>query len=393
MIFPGQTIGILGGGQLGRMMILEGRKMGYRFIILDPALDSPAGQVADEQIVANFDDITAAKTLAEKSDLILYEFENVDPALVKELEQITAVPQGGDLLRVTRHRLHEKQAIEQAGVPVTPYLAVHDKSEIAVGFTKLSSPVVLKTTTGGYDGKGQWLLRTVDEIESLPDELFAAGDTYILEQFVTFEKELSVVVARSITGEIEVFPPTINLHRNHILHMSVAPAPIETQVSQQAIELGQRVAKALDVVGLIAVEMFLLSNGELFVNETAPRPHNSGHYTFDACTISQFEQIIRATIGLPLQPTTMHNQAIMVNLLGEHQPKFFALLDQLPRSANVHWYGKTEAKTGRKMGHITFVGDSIPRLIKEIEQIPIWTRLTSEEQIAIFGKGSGQQND
>lgn len=382
MIFPGQTIGILGGGQLGRMIILEGRKMGFRFITLDPSSDCPASQVSDEHIQATYEDFDAAKRLAEKSDLILYEFENIDPMLVRQLESMTDVPQGSRLLEVTRHRLREKEAIDRAGIPVTPYLAVKQKSELLEGLSHFKEPVILKTTTGGYDGKGQWLIRSRKDVETLPDSLFSSSTSYILEQFVPFEREISVVVARSRTGKIDVFPPTINLHRNHILHMSVAP--IDPVISRQATQLGKKVVEALDVVGLLAVEMFCLADGRLFVNETAPRPHNSGHYTYDACETSQFEQILRACLDLPLHTTKLTSSvAVMVNLLGEHQSAFFDQLSTLPSNAKIHWYGKLEAKVGRKMGHITFLGDSISTIINQVEQIPIWSPLTTEEKKAI----------
>lgn len=382
MILPGQTIGILGGGQLGRMIILEGRKMGYRFISFDPAPDCPAAQVADEHIVGEYQDLEAAKHLAEKADLILYEFENIDPSLVEQLEKIADVPQGSRLLEITRHRLREKQALDRAGVPVTPYLTVTQKSDVIEGLSVFAEPLVLKTATGGYDGKGQWQIRSREDVEALPDRLFSSSMIYILEQFVPFAREISVVVARSRSGELEVFPPTINLHRHHILHLSAAP--LDPAISRKATKLAIQVAEELDVIGLLAVEMFCLSDGRIFVNETAPRPHNSGHYTYDACQTSQFEQILRACVGLPLHSVQLQAPAaVMVNLLGEHQSALFAQLKNLPSNAKIHWYGKTEAKKGRKMGHITFLGDSIPQLINQIEQIPIWSGLTTKEQKAL----------
>lgn len=387
MIFPGKTIGILGGGQLGRMIILEGRKMGYRFLVLDPSPDCPAGQVADEQVIASYEDVEAAKQFADKAQLILYEFENIDPNLVRHLESVTRVPQGSRLLEVTRNRLSEKQTLEQSGIPVTPYFVIRQKSDVWEGWSQFDSPAVLKTTTGGYDGKGQWLIQSQQDIENLSDEMFSSSMTYILEQFVPFEKELSVIVARSTTGEVKVFPPTLNLHRNHILHMSIAPVPIDPAIEESVKNLGQQVAEALHVTGLIAVEMFLLPDGQLLVNETAPRPHNSGHYTYDACTTSQFAQIVRAAVGLPLASTQMDQEAaIMVNVLGEHQEEFLKSFSSLPPHANVHWYGKHEAKKGRKMGHITWIGASISQLVDEIEQTSIWEQLTKPEKEVIFGE-------
>jgi len=382
MILPGQTIGILGGGQLGRMMILEGRKMGYRFLTLDPASDCPASQVADQHICGEYHDLTAAQQLAEKADLILYEFENIDPKLVAQLETTTDVPQGSRLLTITRHRLKEKETLANHGIPVTPFRAVLQKSDLVDGLAALGTPAVLKTTTGGYDGKGQWLIKEKEDIQQLPDSLFSSSITYLLEQFVPFERELSVVVARGRTGDVKAFPPTINLHRKHILHLSAVAA--DRNVSQKAQQLAVRVAETLDVVGLLAVEMFMLPDGTLLVNETAPRPHNSGHYTFDACSTSQFEQMLRACLGLPLREVELLAPAVvMVNLLGEHQTAFFKQLKTLPLNAYAHWYGKTEAKVGRKMGHITFLGDSIQALIDQIEQLAIWSPFTTSERKAM----------
>ena len=382
MILPGQTIGILGGGQLGRMIILEGRKLGYRFLTFDPSADCPASQVADEHIQGEYYDLEAAQQLAEKADLILYEFENMDPTVVAHLETKTDVPQGSRLLKITRDRLQEKETLAHAQIPVAPYRTVKQKSDLMDGISILGTPVVLKTTTGGYDGKGQWLIRSKQEAETLPDTLFSPSNTYLLEQFVPFEREISVVVARSRSGEVKAFPPTINLHRNHILHCSAIL--VDPVINEKAINLAVQVAEALDVVGLIAVEMFALSNGHLLVNETAPRPHNSGHYTLDACATSQFEQILRACMGLPLREVNLFAPAVvMVNLLGEHQAAFFQQLQDLPLNAKIHWYGKTEAKKGRKMGHITFLGDSIVSLIEQIEQIPIWSHFTNKERKAL----------
>ncbi len=384
---PGATIGVLGGGQLGRMVILEGRKMGYRFVTLDPAQDCPGSQVADDHIVGGFQDLEAAALLAERTDLIVYEFENIDPKMVDFLKERKQVPQGSQLLRITRHRLHEKQALDQAGIPVSPYQVVHSKEDLVKATEEVGLPGVLKTTTGGYDGKGQWMIHHSDEIEKkLPADLFSSSQVFIYEQFVPFIKELSVVVARSLTGEVKTFPAVVNLHRNHILHMTIAPATVEPAIAQKAEQLAVAVAEQLQVVGLVAVEMFLLPDGEIWVNELAPRPHNSGHYTFDACETSQFAQFLRAVLGLPLQSPRLVSPAVMVNILGEHVPQLMAHWYRLPSAVKVHWYGKQEAKKGRKMGHVTVLAAEVEEALALCDQLPLWSPLTEKERAAVTAR-------
>ncbi|MGA8943497.1 MAG: 5-(carboxyamino)imidazole ribonucleotide synthase [Thermoactinomyces sp.] len=386
LIAPGKTIGILGGGQLGRMMIIEGRKMGYHFITLDPGADCPAAQVADRHITADYDDIDAAIQLADLCDLIVYEFENIHPEVVEVLEKTKPLPQGSRLLKTTQHRLKEKKALQEAKVPVVPFREANTLAEVEEAIDQLGYPAVLKTATGGYDGRGQWILQSKADLNQLPPELFAAGRQFVLEKFIPFEKEISVVVARSIYGEMVVFPPSLNLHRNHILHMSISPAPIPGQVLEQAAFWAKRTAESLQMAGLLAVEMFLMPDGRLFVNELAPRPHNSGHYTFDACLTSQFEQFIRAVAGLPLGPTTQVNPAVMVNILGKHVPAFYRRLPEFPGFVKVHWYGKKEARPERKMGHVTVLADSVSRAVRWVEEIGIWASLTEQEKKIIYNR-------
>lgn len=386
LITPGQTIGILGGGQLGRMMIIEGRKMGYHFVTLDPGADCPAAQVADRHIIADYDDISAARQLTDQCDLIVYEFENINPEVVEVLEKIKPLPQGSRLLKTTQHRLKEKKALQEAGVPVAPFQEANTFAELEEAIDQLGYPAVLKKTTGGYDGKGQWILQYKEDLDQLPSDIFAAGRQFVLEKFVPFEKEISIVVARSVYGEMSVFPPALNLHRHHILHMSISPAPIAGRVMEQAAYWAGQIAESLQMVGLLAVEMFLMPDGKLFVNELAPRPHNSGHYTFDACLTSQFEQFIRAVAGLPLGPSTQVKSAVMVNILGEHTPAFYNMFSKFPGSVKVHWYGKKGAKPGRKMGHLTVLADSVTQAVAWIEEIGIWTSLTEEEKKIIYNR-------
>ncbi|MBB3111924.1 5-(carboxyamino)imidazole ribonucleotide synthase [Paenibacillus phyllosphaerae] len=378
VILPGATIGILGGGQLGRMLANAGSAMGYRFVALDPTPDAPCGQVAD-QIVAAYDDREAARELARRSDVITYEFENVDAGVAAMLMDESYVPQGSELLYTTQHRLREKRAIEAAGVKVAPYSEIRSVDELREAVGRFGLPCVLKTATGGYDGKGQWVIKTEAEIEEAYETLSRAKTELVLEQFIRFDKELSVIAARSPQGEIRTFPAAENIHVENILHLSIVPARASEDVQQEAERLAARIAEGLGVVGLIAVELFLTADGELFVNELAPRPHNSGHYTMEACRTSQFEQHVRAVCGLPLGDTTLLTPVVMVNVLGEHIEPLLqhvaaadtaaAKYDVAPK---VHLYGKHEAKHKRKMGHINVLAANVDDALAWIAETNIW---------------------
>ncbi|WP_010272657.1 5-(carboxyamino)imidazole ribonucleotide synthase [Paenibacillus senegalensis] len=377
MILPGSTIGLLGGGQLGRMITLAGRHMGYRFVTLDPTEDSPCGQVADKQVVAAYNDQQAAAELAHLSDVITYEFENVNAGVAQMLESSSYVPQGSRLLYITQHRLREKQAIEQAGVKVAPYEAAGSAAELKQAISRLGLPCVLKTATGGYDGKGQRVIRERREAEAAFAELAAPGVELVLEKFIAFEKEISVIAARNARGEIRVFPVSENVHVDNILHLSIVPARINAETERKAQAMARQIAEHLQVVGLLAVEMFLGANGELFVNELAPRPHNSGHYTMEACATSQFEQHVRAICNLPLGSTELLKPVVMVNVLGEHvQPLLdwmSAQTEEVPGLAiKIHLYGKHEIKAKRKLGHVNLLCDQADTALEWVESTGIW---------------------
>ncbi|WP_442603044.1 5-(carboxyamino)imidazole ribonucleotide synthase [Paenibacillus sp. KN14-4R] len=380
VILPGSTIGILGGGQLGRMMSLAGRAMGYRFVTLDPVTDAPCGQVADEQIVAAYDDLIAAQQLADQSDVITYEFENVDAGVTELLMKQSYVPQGSQLLFTTQHRLREKRAIEAAGVKVAPYLEIDSEEKLREGVRAFGTPCVLKTATGGYDGKGQWVIRSLDEVTDAYNTLSQAKTELVLEKFIHFDKELSVIAARSPRGEVKAFPAAENVHVDNILHVSIVPARVSNELQRRAEQLAIQIAKGLDVIGLIAVEMFVTSDGEIYVNELAPRPHNSGHYTMEACHTSQFEQHVRAICNLPLGPTELLTPAVMVNLLGEHMEPLMNWMEQeegLPTDVTpkIHLYGKHEAKVKRKMGHVNLLTKDVEKALKWIEDSSIWKNM------------------
>lgn len=372
-IKPGSTIGLLGGGQLGRMITLAGRAMGYRFVVLDPTENSPCGQVSDQQIVAGYDDQLAARKLAQLSDVITYEFENVDAGVAAILEEEAFVPQGSKLLGITQHRVKEKTTIQAYGLPVAPFRIVASAEDVREAVAELGLSAVMKTATGGYDGKGQWVLRSLDEIEEAFSCLAKANTELIVEKFVPFTKELSVIVARNLSGEVAVFPTAENIHRDNILHQSIVPARIDIKIQQQAEQIAIELAKKLEMVGLLAVEMFLTKEGELYINEMAPRPHNSGHYTMDACLTSQFEQHIRAISNLPLGSTKLLSPVVMVNILGEHVAPLLKKIDQLPKKAKLHLYGKQEAKEKRKMGHINLVAESVDVALQQAEKLGIWS--------------------
>jgi 5-(carboxyamino)imidazole ribonucleotide synthase len=373
VIKPGSTIGILGGGQLGRMIAIAGRNMGYRFNTLDPAPDSPCGQVADRQLLAPFSDLNAAKELAQFSDVITYEFENVDSHVASILETTSYVPQGSELLKITQNRIREKTTLQSYDVPVAPFKVIEAEKDIYSATDQIGLPCVMKTATGGYDGKGQWVLRNSYDLQLAIEAWNKARMDMIIEQFIPFSKELSVIVARNIQGQTKTFPVAENVHIDNILHQSIVPARITKEQTIQAETVALKIADSLQVAGLIAVEMFLPNDGEIIVNELAPRPHNSGHYSMDACITSQFEQHIRAICGLPLGDTTLLSPIIMVNILGQHLSKVLDNIDQLPPTAKIHLYGKKESVENRKMGHINFLGATLEHVNQQINDLQIWT--------------------
>jgi 5-(carboxyamino)imidazole ribonucleotide synthase len=355
-ILPGSTIGCLGGGQLGRMFALAARKMGYRVHTVDPTPDSPTGQISDREFNVPFNDIPTLIEFASGVDVVTYEFENIPVKALDALAPKVTLRPGRDVLYTTQNRQREKEFLEKNSFPVAPFRVVQNEEELREAAKVLGFPCVLKTADFGYDGKGQQKLGPESDLASVWKQ---HGDRAgVVESWISFTAELSVVVARgiaSLRGEhpVKVFPPTLNVHENHILATSVAPAPLAESILLRAQHLGAAIAEKLDVIGLVAVEFFLTRTGELLVNELAPRPHNSGHYSFDACVTSQFEQQLRAVCGLPLGDTRLLSPVLMRNLLGDvwanGTPDWPALL-ALP-GLRLHLYGKSEPRAGRKMGH------------------------------------------
>lgn len=368
-LLPNSTIGIIGGGQLGRMMALAAKEMGYKVIVLDPTVDAPCAQVADEQIVANYTDLNALKELAEKSDVVTYEFENVDNDALHSIENSVRIPQGSELLSITQDRILEKAYLESLNINLAPYAVIVDRDDIEQHINSLGYPAVLKTTQGGYDGKGQYVIQSEEDIDKAV-ELLRFG-TCVLEAWIPFEREVSVIVARNSEGQIETFPVAENDHKNNILHTTVVPAALDEESIHEAEAIAVKLAEYLHLEGVLAVEMFVTGSGAIYVNELAPRPHNSGHYTIEACNISQFTQHIRAIAGLPLLKPELLRPAMMVNILGQHVDGVNEVLAEHP-DWFVHYYGKQEAKIDRKMGHITVLSDNPLVEVEKMRATQIW---------------------
>ncbi len=358
-ILPGSTIGVLGGGQLGRMFAIAARKMGYRVHTFSPDRDTPTGQVADVEIVAPYDDLDAVRSFARDVAAVTFEFENVPAATAAAATEFAPVRPSGAVLHVTQNRLREKGFLARHGFPVAPFAAVRSGAELTDALVSIGCPAVLKTAGWGYDGKGQAVIRSLEEASAAWSALgFGEAGEAILEAFVDFSLELSVVAARGEDGAFASWGALENHHARHILDLTVAPARVPTEIGARAVELAREILEALDVVGVLCVELFLARDGRLLVNELAPRPHNSGHLTFDAAVTSQFEQQLRAVCGLPLGSTELYRPAAMANLLGdlwaEGEPDWEAALSF--REVKLHLYGKVEARPGRKMGHLTALG-------------------------------------
>ena len=374
VILPGQTIGIIGGGQLGRMMAIAAKAQGFRIAVLDPTEDSPCGQVADYKIIGEYGSLSAIQELANVSDVITYEFENINAEALNWLHQKAYVPQGTSLLEITQDRMTEKAAIQKAGAEVAPYAVINSIQDIYTSIDNLGLPAVLKTSRGGYDGKGQFVIKNKEEIIEAAT-LLEKGDC-VLEKWIPFEKEISVIICRSVSGEIAVFPVGENLHQDNILHQTIVPARITKYAEEKALQIATQLAEAFELVGTLAVEMFLTADEHIYVNELAPRPHNSGHYSIEACETSQFEQHIRAICNWPLGKTDLLKPAVMVNILGEHQE---ALLEKIPTLDNwkIHLYGKKDAKFKRKMGHVTLLQESVEIALNDVENSGIWSISTN----------------
>ncbi len=356
MILPGATLGMLGGGQLGRMFVHAATSMGYRVIVLDPNSSSPAGEISHLHLQANYDDAHSLKALAQECAVITTEFENVPAEVFEYLEKTCQISPSARALELAQDRIKEKQFAQSVDVPPTPFHSVNNEEDIQKAFKALDAPLILKTTRLGYDGKGQAFVNSVQECIQRWNDL--ANVECVLEKKIDLTGEVSVVLARSVHNEISFFPVAENIHKDGILFTSTVPATVNEELQNLARSYTQKIAEALDYVGVLAVEFFIDSKGNLFFNEMAPRTHNSGHYTIDACYTSQFEQQVRAICGLPLGNSTCHSAVTMVNLLGDlwkpEQPDWSKIM--LGNHIKLHLYGKKEARPGRKMGHFSVLG-------------------------------------
>jgi 5-(carboxyamino)imidazole ribonucleotide synthase len=356
---------VLGSGQLGRMFAMAARRMGYLVHTFSPETDTPTGQISDVEIPASYDDLDAVRRFARAVDVVTFEFENIPAATVETVAEFVPVRPSGAVLHTAQHRLREKTFLTRAGYPVTPFRHVRSIEELRAGLAELGFPAVLKTAGFGYDGKGQSKIASPDEADAAFKAIGA--QEAILEAFVDFEREVSVIAARGTDAQIISYGVTDNIHERHILDCSVAPADVEPEVARSAREITASLLEQLEVVGVLCVEFFLNRDGRLYVNEIAPRPHNSGHYTIDACVTSQFEQQLRAVCGLPLgAPEMIYGAAAMANLLGDlwrDGPPRWAAACAFP-GVKLHLYGKHMPRPARKMGHLTAHAATTPEALE-----------------------------
>lgn len=351
----GKTIGVLGGGQLGRMLAQAAMKMGYRLHVFEPQAKCPAGAVADKEVNAAYEDIAALSAFARECDVVTYEFENVPAAPLRAIESVTRLCPHWSVLETAQNRSREKNWLKDNGFPHARFAEVSAGGDLLAGIRKVGVPCVVKTADFGYDGKGQLKVMAETDVPAALKRF--SGQPVVIEQFVDFACEVSAVVARSVRGELQVFPVAENIHTNHILDFSIVPARVTPAIAARAEAMAMEIAASIGLVGVLGVEFFVGLSGEVLVNELAPRTHNSGHYTMDACNVSQFEQQVRAICGLPLLKPALLSPVVMVNILGDAwssgEPNWAALRSQ--PGVHVHLYGKAEARPGRKMGHFNLL--------------------------------------
>lgn len=357
VLLPGATLGVLGGGQLGRMMAIAARQMGYRIVVLDPSARCPTAQVSDGVVVGALDDVDCARHLAKQVDVITLDTEHVPADLLEELEAIVPVRPSASVLRTIQDRLVQKQFLDRIGLPQAAWASASTPAELEAALARLGRPAILKVRRAGYDGKGQVRIDENDDANAQLAKL--RGEPAVVEELVRYVREVSVVLARGMDGVHRIYPIAENVHRRHILHTTRAPAPMPEAQRKRAEEMAVAVADSLAHVGVMAVEMFELADDRLLVNEIAPRTHNSGHYTYGACATSQFEQHVRAVCGLPLGDPRPLTGAVMLNLTGDlwtGGPPPWQHVMAYPQ-ARLHLYGKDLAAPGRKMGHVLLLDD------------------------------------
>ena len=369
MILPGATLGLLGGGQLGRMFTVAARTMGYEVMVLDPDANSPAAAFASEHICANYDDKDALARIASICAAVTTEFENVPASSLQAIAEHIPVRPSAAAIHIARDRILEKKTIRDFGLDTVDYHVIEKEADFDEAISSIPFPAILKTATLGYDGKGQIVVSSSAELESAYQQL--GGKPCVLEQRIDLACEVSVVLARSICGHIETFAVAENRHENGILDISIIPARVEAEVSSKAEKMARILAEELDYCGVLAVEFFIDKNNKLMINEMAPRPHNSGHYTLDACLTDQFQQQVRTLCGYRPGKTDLVSSAVMVNILGNAWEQGTPAWDELLNNPGVflHLYGKKEPRQGRKMGHFTCVGEKVDELLKQAESL------------------------
>ena len=386
MILPGATLGILGGGQLGRLFVVAARTMGYAVVVLDPDRDCPAAQLADRHIHASYTDRYALERLARECVAITTEFENVPASSLEYLAGVRPVRPSGVALAITQDRILEKNFLKSNGFDIAPFAVVEQRQVLRAALKQVATPALMKLSRAGYDGKGQRWVRNLGEAEMAFENL--GRKHCVLEACIAIQTEISVVIARDVEGRVVAYPPSENCHREGILDVSIVPARISPEIGERATQITIRIAELLEYCGVMAVEFFILQDGNLLINEIAPRPHNSGHYTLDACRTSQFEQQVRALCGLPLGDAGLLGPAVMVNLLGDlwcagEAPPWDQVLRH-PR-AKLYLYGKREARPGRKMGHYTYLGESVEDALSQA--LAIQDALTRGESLPVREHG------
>lgn len=371
VIPAGKTIGVLGGGQLGRMLTQAAVRMGYRMQVFEPQEKCPAGAVAHKEVNANYDDVAALTAFARECDVVTYEFENVPAAPLRAIEGVTRLCPHWSVLETAQNRSREKNWLRQNGFPHARFAEVAAGGDLAAGIGAVGVPCVVKTADFGYDGKGQLKVMTGADVPAALKRF--AGQPVVIEQFVDFSCEVSAVVARSPSGEMQVFPVAENIHTNHILDFSIVPARVPAAVASLAGAMAKEIAERIGLVGVMGVEFFVDRDGGVLVNELAPRTHNSGHYTMDACNVSQFEQQVRGICGLPLSEPELKSPVVMVNILGDAwakgEPDWAAL--QARPGTHLHLYGKAEARPGRKMGHFNVLAEDVETALSRAREAKV----------------------
>jgi len=369
MILPNATLGVLGGGQLGRMFTLAAYSMGYRVVVLDPDPHSPAGQIADQHIKSDYRDHAALQLLGDECAAVTTEFENVPAESMEYLERFCAVRPNAEAVRIAQDRIREKTFVLDHGLATAAFAAIYEDADIVTAIETLNAPLLMKTASLGYDGKGQIQVNTLAEARTAFEQL---GNTAcVLEEMIDLEREISVILARSVNGQTAVYPVGENRHVNGILDTTIVPATLDASLGEKAIDMATRLADSINYCGILAVEFFCTRQGALLINELATRPHNSGHYTVDACATSQFEQQVRMMCGLPPGDTQLLSPVVMTNLLGDiwkgGEPDWQHVLNE--SQAHLHLYGKKEARPGRKMGHINCLARNVGQALATTTRI------------------------